>query len=76
MSAIPDLATLRTKKKLSPERMAADLDTSLGTVRNWESKRIRATQMSVEKFVLLAEILDVSLEYLWKVICVHHDSND
>lgn len=66
--AIPTLKELRIKKELSMERLAADLGVSFRTIDNWESGRVDPMQMTFSKAVLLSDILDITLEYLCKVL--------
>ena len=52
---------LRTEKKLTQEQLAAIMDVSVSTIRNWESA---ALFPSIDRLIKLARLFNVTLDYL------------
>lgn len=55
------LLELRTEKGLSQRNIAKELHISQGTYNNWENGK---TQPSIEQLIVLADLFDVSVDYL------------
>ena len=55
------LFELRTERGLSQRTVAKELNISQGTYNNWENEK---TQPSIDQLKILAEMFDVSVDYL------------
>lgn len=61
MTKIPNLFVIMTKNGISQKQLAENIGASTGNVADWKSGR---SAPSIDKLPLIADYLDVSLDYL------------